>query len=110
MAFPTLNRTPINVSRTLKDNTIRVEFDGGYEHRRPRYTRDVYRFEITYDLLSSTDIGSLKTHFETVGCHTPFTWTDQESNNHTVYYDMPIKWTYFVSGWYKIDTIQLVEV
>lgn len=110
MAFPTLSKRPIDITRTGKDEAIRVSFEGGYEHRRPRYTRDTYKYTVTYDLLPSADIALLKTHWEEVGCGTLFTWQDKEGVSHSVYYDEPLSWQFFVTGWYKLDPIKLHEV
>ena len=107
MAFPSLSRNPISVSRQREDNTIRVDFDGGYQHRRPRYTREVYNFSVVYDYLPAADITLIENHLTSVGLSTSFSWDDENDNTHTVIYDEYPKWEEFIPGWYKIDAIKL---
>lgn len=110
MAFPTLSRAHLPIEITPEDNTIRSPFEAGYEHRRPRFTRTRRFLKVSYDMLSTADKDLLVAHFDSVGTHTNFTFTDIDSNNYNVYYDKPIKYSKFVTGWYKFDTIELVEV
>jgi len=110
MAFPTLSRRAIDIETSNEDNSIKHSIEAGYEFRRPRFTRARRLFKVQYDLLSTADRDLLVTHFNSVGTHTSFTWTDLDSNSFTVFYDAPLSFTRALSGWYKIADITLKEV
>lgn len=110
MAFPTLSRRAIDVETTNEDNAIKHSIEAGYEFRRPRFTRTRRTFKVQYDLLSTADKELLKTHFDSVGTHTSFTWTDLDSNSFSVFYDSPLSFTRALSGWFKVSDIILKEV
>ena len=109
MAFPTLTRNPLKVQVEYRENKVGNISEDNYVSRRPRVTRDVKKFIVDYDLLPTTDRDALITHFESVGLHTSFSWTDNESNNHTVYYDVPLKFARIVPGYFKFESLELRE-
>lgn len=110
MAFPGLSRRPAKESYTYVDNTVSYDSEGGYTHRRPRYTRKKRKFEVVYDLLPTADRDLLKAHYEEVGRHTSFVWTDKLGAQYTVYYDKPLKDEREIDGWYRFDSIELLEL
>jgi hypothetical protein len=115
MAFPSLTREPTSVIKENIDNSIKVSFDGGYEHRRPRYTRVRYRYSLNYDYIPEDDRNAIHSHFSAVGTHTPFNWTDRWTDPQnpvalSVRYEEPPKTELLVAGWYKVSTIQISEV
>ena len=109
MAFPTLSRSPLKVAVAYRDNKVSGMSEDFYVSRRPRVTKTVRNFSVTYDLLNTADKDLLVTHFESVGLHTSFSWIDNESNTYTVYYNTPLKYTRLVPGWFTIDTLELIE-
>jgi hypothetical protein len=110
MAFPTLSRRPISDSVSYEDNSISHSLEAGYSFRRPRFTRSRRIFEVRYDAMPNVDKLALEAHFDAVGTHTSFTWTDLAGNSHNVYYTKPLSFEFFITGWYKVETIQLMEV
>lgn len=110
MAFPTITTRPLNFTKTAKDNSIRVTFEGGYEHRRQRFTRNVYIYTLTYDLLEAATITAIKDHYDSVGTGTSFSWTDPDNIAHTVYYDSPPSWQSVFPGWYRLQPLNFSEL
>ena len=110
MAFPTLSRRPMKVTRTTVDNTIRNESEAGYDVRKPRFTRVNNKFTVTYDKLPQADITLLEAHFASVGTHTVFDWDDLSGVTYTVYYDAPLEVQNFVPGWFIISAFTLKEI
>ena len=109
MAFPSISRDTLSVDVEYVDNKIQGVSEDDYVSRRPRTTRNTKKFMVTYDLLPTADRDALVTHYSSVGMHTAFSWTDNESNTYTVYYNKPLKFRLAFPGWYKIDTIELIE-
>ena len=110
MAFPSLSRRPKSEKKIARDNAIKVDFEGGYQHRRPRYTRDVFNFELVYDLLQTADAEALANHYNEVGTGYSFNWTDREGNVRDVYYDEPLEIAMVYPGWFQVSSIKLREV
>jgi len=110
MAFPSLSRRPSKIQKSARDNAIKKEFGQGYEHRRPRFTRPVYDFLVSYDLLPTADVDLLIAHYEEVGMYASFDWADREGNVFEVYYDEPIEYDFAVEGWYQVKAIKLKGV
>ena len=55
-AFPTLSVKPIfPVGEVPEDPTVRSVFEGGYQHTRPRHTRNRRKFQLQYHNLPETD-------------------------------------------------------
>ena len=100
MAFPTLSRSPLHVNVKYRENKVSGTSEDSYVYRRPRVTRETRIFTVTYDLLPTADRDLLETHYESVGLHTAFSWTDNEENTYTVYYDKPLSFTKQFTGYY----------
>ncbi len=109
MAFPTLTRGVKTIDVDREDNVLESKSESGYRHARKKYTKTRKFFSVNYDLLPEADRDDIITHFDTVGQFTSFDWTDNESNTHDVFYAKPVKFTRAFPGWYKVDTIELVE-
>ena len=116
-AFPSLSvdpNYPITVTRV--DSAIRSPFDGGYEHRRPRYTRDRKRFILQYNALTTDDKDTLQTFLDsTRGTADSFTWTypnipndDYANQDFTVYFDKLPEFRHFAYNRWR-TTIELIE-
>lgn len=87
MAFPTLSVNPTYPYSTRpEDNGLTSEAEYGYIHGRMRYTRNRETFKVRYEDLTNADKALLKTHIDTVGKHTSFSWTDPLGTAHTVRY------------------------
>ena len=101
MAFPSLSKLPSRINPIQIDNTIRNDPEAGKVITRLRYTKELWRFEVSYDLLSSTDVGLLLTattgHWATVGTWGIFAWTFPDTGHplsgttFNVRYEGPIK-------------------
>ena len=110
MDFPNLSQRPLTISVEYVDSSLRQTFEGGYESRRPKYTRKKRKFTLTYEVMSITDRNTLKSFYESVQCSSSFNWTDKESNTFVVYFDSPLKFVDNLNVWNVIDPIVLVEV
>lgn len=79
--FPTLSRNPnIEIPERLPDEVIRADYEGGYEHTRPRNLRERRIFEVSYvenNLLDTADIDLMRTFMRvtTRNCADSFGWT-----------------------------------
>lgn len=85
--FPTLSKLPSDISDKYIDKTIVGEFEGGYEHTRPRHTRNRQQFTVKYLYLKSADKTLLETFWKTTvrGMADSFTWINIKDNtSHTV--------------------------
>jgi len=109
MAFPTLNRRPKTVKVMPEENLLSSDMEAGYQHRRKKFTRERKKFDISYDLLSTADRDLIIAHFDTVGLHTSFNWTDLEAIVHTVFYDKAPAYVNSVPGWFQFETLELME-
>lgn len=72
--FPALSCAPKSVTMTPVDNTIKSSTDAGYVLARPRTTRALYDFDVTY-LVDATDKGLLLAFDAQVTGATIFNWT-----------------------------------
>ena len=76
MQFPSL---PVDPAYPLGidhvDNSLRAEFQAGYEVRRPRYSRPKRKFKLTYKGLTTSEKNTLESFFNSVGTGTLFQWT-----------------------------------
>jgi phage-related protein len=61
MTFPTLPIT--NIKRKQNKAVVRSSFDGGYEQTRPKHTRSVKEFELTFDVLTTAQMQELENFF-----------------------------------------------
>lgn len=84
-AFPTLSVLPSDIREVPIDRTIRSEYEGGYEHTRPRHTRDRKQWQIVYNQLNSNDKSLMDTFLGTTvrGGADSFSWAHPISS--TVY-------------------------
>lgn len=76
--FPTLSIYPsFPLDEQREDATIRSQFEAGYEHTRPRFTRARYTWIVNYNMLPSTDKTTLEAFVTTVreGADV-FNWTN----------------------------------
>ena len=80
-ADPTIRTPPVPVNPA-----IITDFEAGYVQSRPRFTRSIRRWEVTYDAMTGTDYALLETFYrETVlGSSERFDWTDTHSVVQTV--------------------------
>lgn len=110
--YPTLSQNPqYPLDEDREDSTIKSDFEGGYQHTRPRYTRIRRKFNIRYKNLSDTDKIILETFVNTVsGGADRFLWTHPKTGTpYTVRFDKPLKFTYPYYGLWDVE-FQLNEV
>jgi len=85
--FPTLTKRPTYpLEEEREDATIRAPFEAGYEHARPRFTRNRKVWKVKYKNMGATDKATLDTFVTTVreGSDS-FTWTNpQNDTSYTV--------------------------
>lgn len=110
MVFPTLSRRPLAEKNMPIDNSIRHETELNHVVRRPRGTRRRRQFQLTYDLLNSTDANALITLYNTAGTYLAFTWRDKNGNLLDVMFDTPLNWTEQFPCWFKFEQFTLTEV
>jgi len=88
MAFP--NITPSTLEVEYENDTISTSYDGGYEQRRNRNTRQIKKFSATY-IITTEQKDLLKAHYEDVTTVIPFNWISEEDGvSHTVRYEDPL--------------------
>jgi len=91
--FPDLT-PPARLIKTYLDNTISVEYDGGYEQTRERHTRNRREITAEYMMLDTTEKNLLVSHYEGVRKTTPFAYTDVVTSEvYTVRYAEPVEVT-----------------
>ena len=75
-SFPTLSRgTSISFTESTNKPQVRTSFEGNYAQTRPKYTRDMGLFDITYQMITVADRNTLKTFFDTY-LGDSFEWTN----------------------------------
>jgi len=111
VTFPSLSITPnFPLRETEVDNTIRSNFEGGYELTRPRFTRRRRVFSFSYKYLPENDVNLLKSFYNQVGCYKAFNWTHPRTGEViTVRFTKPLNFEYVAPGYWNID-IELREV
>lgn len=110
--FPTLSQKPeYPLSEEREDSTIRSQFEGGYEHTRPRFTRIRKTFGLKYSMLPDADKTTLDDFITTVkGSADAFTWTHPKyGTQHNVRFTKPPKFEYVQHGYWNVE-IELREV
>jgi hypothetical protein len=76
--WPTLSRQPVYpIEEKTTDNLIKTESEAGYQQTRPRHTRVIRTFKLSYKALTDADKVLLDTFFYTSTNHgsTIFAWT-----------------------------------
>jgi len=88
--------SPSKYGEEEEDISIRSETEGGYEFRRPRFTRKPRTVYTTGFIgLNQSDYLALKSFYDTHKTTMAFNWTNQlTSVVHQVYFNKPIKWDY----------------
>lgn len=88
-----------NISNPVKykpievNNTISSPFEAGYKQTRPRFTRVPKSYRFSWNAMSDADVALLKTLWDSVNCHTAFTWTQLLSGaTKTVRFASPPEW------------------
>lgn len=105
-SFPTLSKGPVYpLAYEREDNIIKTELEGGYQHRRARFTRTRLLWTLEFRNMSSSDVSTLLS-FEASDGAGPFTWTDPEtSTSYTVVFEKPVKYQLYEVGLYAITVI-----
>jgi hypothetical protein len=110
MAFPSLSRRPIEENVLPVENVIKHDTESDVSvYRRKKRSRDKYSWTLNYDLLFTTDANALISHWQSVGQHTSFTWTDKTGTNRTVFFDAILTWVELYPGCFKFSQIKLME-
>lgn len=110
--FPTLSRNPsFPLEEIVEENTIRSNFEAGYELTRPRFTRMRKTFSVKYELLTNTDKQLIDNFYvQMKGGSGSFTWTNPiTAVNHTVRFAEPPKFEYTMDGYWNVE-IKLREL
>ena len=110
--FPTLSVNPdYPIKERREDSTLRSDFEGGYEHTRPRYTRTRKSFTLRYKALPTTDKDTLDNFLDTVkGGADSFIWTHPVYNTqHEVRFVKPPEFEYVGYGLWNVE-LELREV
>lgn len=111
-SFPTLSQNPsYPIDEDREDSTIRSDFEGGYQHTRPRYTRIRWIFDIRYKELPDADKILLENFINTVmGGANSFSWTHPITLiSYTVRFDKPPKFESMHHSYWETE-FQLKEV
>jgi len=111
-SFPTLSTNPSYPLReTYEDNVIRSKFEAGYEHTRPRFTKQRRIFTIIYNLLSNADKALIDDFYKnTIKGAGSFTWTHpQAQTQHTVIFTKPPQFELVFLDYWKCE-IELREL
>lgn len=94
------------LSEELEDNTIRSEFEGGYEHTRPRFTRNRKTFGLNYRYITDADKTTIENLFNAVRGADMFTWLHPKTNSaHIVRFVEPPKFEYVQFGYWNANLI-----
>jgi predicted AlkP superfamily pyrophosphatase or phosphodiesterase len=80
MSFPTLSYAPKSIKKTVVDNTLRSPTEAGYVQTRPRTTRAIYDFDVSY-LIPLADKGALEAFDASVTGSTIFSWYNVDDTN-----------------------------
>jgi hypothetical protein len=110
MNFPNLSRRPVTEKVITVDNYIKNDTESNHVIRRLRSTRARKKWELTYDLLSSTDASELINLFDSVNCVTSFSWVDKTGITRYVVFEEPLSWIEKYPGQFAFDTFTLTEV
>lgn len=79
MAFPVLSCGPdFSLPKKPLQNTISSGYEGGYEQKRKRFSRQIYEWPQKYPVLIAADRALLQAHIDNVGAVTIFSWTDPD--------------------------------
>jgi ABC-type transport system involved in Fe-S cluster assembly fused permease/ATPase subunit len=105
-----ISRRPLSETWEYVENVVKHSNEDGSVTRRKRYSKDRIRFAVSFDLLNSTDAAVIKALFAQYGLHSHFSFTDKSSTARNVVFEKPLSFVESVSGWYKFDTIVLVEI
>ncbi len=78
--YPTLSRNPsLPLGETKHDSTIKSDFEGGYLHTRPRFTRERGIWELNYNYMFTSDKDTLSSFVDSVkGAADSFYWANQQ--------------------------------
>lgn len=112
LAFPSLSVNPsYPLIEEWEDNTLRSDFEGGYQITRPRFTRTRRKFSIKYHFLSDGDKTALETFLITVkGGADAFNWTHPMTNVvYTVRFEKPPQFSYVNYNIWRTEFV-LMEV
>lgn len=92
------------LSEEVEDNTLRSEFEGGYEHSRPRFTRNRKTFGLTYRYITNADKTTIENLFRDIRGADMFTWRHPKTNSeHIVRFVEPLKFEYVQFGYWNVN-------
>lgn len=105
-AYPTLSINPeYPLDEDREDSTLKSDFEGGYQHTRPRFTRIRRIWNIRYKYLLDADKTALEAHVDSVkGSADSFLWTHPKTGTqYTVRFDKPPKFSYVQYGYWDTE-------
>lgn len=88
MAFPSLSKKPsFPIEKKPLDTDLKSSYEAGYQVARPRFTRDLFDYTLTYPLLLEADMLLLEAHIASVKSTVIFSWVHPErGTTHNVRY------------------------
>jgi len=92
----TIGESPSKFRRTMDDNVIKSDSDGGYEFRRRRFTRKPsYIFQTGFIGISQAEKDTLEAFWEDKLTDTAFTYDDYiNGSSYNVTFDKPMDFKY----------------
>lgn len=81
-SFPSIQQPSYAISTTVGDNSIKSEMINGMVVSRPRYSRQLKKWELQWNGMPATDLGTLRTFYNTCfGGSVAFVWNDADDSN-----------------------------
>lgn len=81
-SFPAIMKPSFTIPTTVKDNSIKSEKINGVVVSRPRYSRQLCAWELTWKALPSSDLSSLRSFYrQCFGGSVSFMWTDDDDED-----------------------------
>lgn len=110
MTWPAIQKPGISTPTKVIDNSLKSDLVNGMRLSRPKYTRQLREWTLTWNALSDTDLVLLLTWFDTCsGGSAGFTWSDEFNNNYTVRFNGDVTHQ-SVGGSHSQVTLKLEEV
>lgn len=112
-AWPAIQKPSYNLQEKPEDAVIRSEFEAGYEHTRPRFTRNRTTWpDMTWNAMKTADKSTLDAFYKTTlgNGALSFQWTHPEhGTTHTVRFTGPPEYTLKPNGYWQVK-LSLREV
>lgn len=108
--FPSIQKPFISTPHTVQDNSLKSEMVNGMQITRPRYSRQLRNFSLSWNALPSTDLTTLLTFYNTCkGGSVSFVWVDDLGNSRNVRFDGDLDYSLVAKDVFKVS-LKLQEV